>query len=120
MVWATPRKAPIKAYLEFEAQPAANVAYTFNLERQRKKRRPNEKKNVGCIWGYKDHKERAIIRANIGAAMKGAGLERVGFDCSFRNNFKASAKGWSKPERPTLLGPLRSWKYPRDFRSSKV
>jgi len=37
MVWATPRNAPIRAYLEFEDQPADSVVYTFNLEIHRNK-----------------------------------------------------------------------------------
>lgn len=38
MVWATPRRAPIRAYLELEDQPEASVVYTFSLEMQIKKR----------------------------------------------------------------------------------
>lgn len=32
IVWATPRSAPSKAYLELENQPAPKVVYTFRLE----------------------------------------------------------------------------------------
>lgn len=37
MVWATPRKAPNKEYLELELQPAANKPYTPIPTQQRKK-----------------------------------------------------------------------------------
>ena len=45
IVCATPRNAPSRAYLEFEHQPAINVAYTCILETHRKYRIPNEMKN---------------------------------------------------------------------------
>lgn len=32
----------------------------------------------------------------------------------------ASANGWGRPVKDTLFGPLRSWKYPINFRSIKV
>lgn len=43
-----------------------------------------------------------------------------GENLSFINNFTASAKGWSKPDQETLLGPLRDWLSPKIFRSNKV
>jgi len=36
MVWATPRRAPRRAYFEFEHHPAINVVYTFILDTHRK------------------------------------------------------------------------------------
>lgn len=39
---------------------------------------------------------------------------------SLINNFRASAKGWTIPQIPTLLGPLRICIYPRTFRSRSV
>lgn len=38
MVWATARRAPIRAYLEFEAHPEPKIEYTARLERARIKR----------------------------------------------------------------------------------
>lgn len=38
MVWATARRAPIRAYLEFEAQPEPKIVYTIRLETARIKR----------------------------------------------------------------------------------
>jgi len=51
MVWATPRKAPNKAYLEFEHHPDMNVEYTFILDTHRKYRIPNLMNVAGCEWG---------------------------------------------------------------------
>lgn len=36
IVWATPRNAPRRAYLEFELHPARKVVYTFILDTHRK------------------------------------------------------------------------------------
>lgn len=36
------------------------------------------------------------------------------------NNLIASANGCGRPISPGLFGPLRNWKYPRNFRSIKV
>ena len=44
----------------------------------------------------------------------------MGLFISLVNSFSASAKGWGRPAIPTLLGPLRVWKYPRALRSNKV
>ena len=38
MVWAALRSAPNNAYLEFEAQPAIKVEYTFRLDTHKKNR----------------------------------------------------------------------------------
>lgn len=42
IVCATPRKAPNRAYLELEHQPARNVVYTFILDTHRKYSTPND------------------------------------------------------------------------------
>ena len=47
MVWATARKAPSKAYLELDLQPAINVVYTFILDTHKKYRAPNDRKIAG-------------------------------------------------------------------------
>lgn len=36
IVWATPRSAPSRAYLELDLQPARKVVYTFILDTHRK------------------------------------------------------------------------------------
>ncbi len=44
IVWATPRKAPRRAYLELDVHPAVKVTYTFILETHRKNRIPVDAK----------------------------------------------------------------------------
>jgi hypothetical protein len=51
IVWATPRKAPNRAYFEFEHHPARNVVYTFILDTHRKYSAPNVIKIAGLAWG---------------------------------------------------------------------
>jgi hypothetical protein len=110
MVWAIPRRAPSKAYFELEVHPAPRVVYTFNLDRHKNKITPKEKYVgvKGC--GYKDHRIRASIRANLGEARKGKKLACRGLINSFKKSFAASARGCGSPSRPTLLGPFRIWK----------
>jgi len=43
IVWATPRRAPNRAYFEFEHHPARKVEYTFILDTHRKYKMPNDK-----------------------------------------------------------------------------
>lgn len=42
IVCAIPRRAPSRAYLEFEAQPAERVAYTLSLDTARKNKIEND------------------------------------------------------------------------------
>lgn len=50
----------------------------------------------------------------------GVRFEGVGEEDCLLNNFRASAIGWGSPNRDTLFGPLRSWVYPKIFRSRRV
>lgn len=93
MVWAILRRAPNKAYLEFDLQPAIKVVYTFSLEMHKKNITPKEKKCVGYEEGYKYHINKARNKDITGVKRKGRRFEREGFDCSFLSNFRASAKG---------------------------
>ena len=52
--------------------------------------------------------------------MNGRRLAGEGLACSFRKSFRASASGWGRAIKITLLGPLRIWKYPRSLRSRSV
>jgi hypothetical protein len=52
--------------------------------------------------------------------MNGNVLAYMGVLSSLVNSFTASAMGWGIPLRLTLLGPFRSWMYPKIFRSSRV
>lgn len=56
----------------------------------------------------------------VGATINGTLFVGVGLACSLTNNLIASENGCGIPISPTLLGPLRRWKYPKNFRSIKV
>jgi len=47
MVWATARRAPIKAYFELDAQPEPKIEYTARLESARIKRTPRLRSATG-------------------------------------------------------------------------
>ena len=51
MVWATPRRAPNRAYLELEHHPARKVEYTFILDTHKKYKAPNVINIAGLAWG---------------------------------------------------------------------
>ena len=68
----------------------------------------NGKKNELNECGYKDHNKSARVRAPAGTSINDRGLAIDGIACSFVNNFRTSAKGWGRPESPTLLGPFRN------------
>lgn len=87
------RRAPKRAYLELEAQPAISVEYTLNLETQRNRRTLSGRKKVGFEQGYRDHKTRAKNSPSIGAIRKGWLLAKVGLFNSFVNSLRASANG---------------------------
>lgn len=70
--------------------------------------------------GNRDHINRASNNLNMGAAINIEKFERDGCFCSLVRSFKASANGCGTPIILTLFGPLRSWIYPKIFRSSKV
>ena len=110
IVWAALRRAPRRAYFEFEAHPAIKVVYTLKLERHKKSKIPNSINTEGLEWGYSAHSIRARNSPSIGATKKGAILAKEGEVNSFVKSFKASARGCGSPASPTLLGPLRNWK----------
>ena len=63
---------------------------------------------MGEERGYRSQKKSARVRAIIGAKRNGRRFATDGVECSLRNNFSASASGWGRPARATLLGPFRS------------
>ena len=67
MVWDTARKAPIRAYLELEAQPDARIEYTDKLDTARIKISPKLMSTTGYGMGIGAHMIRAVIRESIGA-----------------------------------------------------
>ena len=108
MVWATLRKDPSRAYLEFENHPAPSVVYTFILDKHRNRSAPKDRKRGGSGMGYTSHSVSARLRLRIGAIIKGRRFAGAGEACSFKNSFRASARGWGRPIRITLFGPFRS------------
>lgn len=120
IVCATLRSAPRRAYFLFDVHPAASTVYTFSLEIHRNIRIPYGRKYDADDIGNSDHRIMARRSLIIGAIRNGDILASFGLDCSFRNSFSASARGCGRPIIPTLFGPLRVWKYPSIFRSSRV
>ena len=47
MVWATARRAPTRAYFEFDAQPEPKIEYTARLERARINKIPRLRSATG-------------------------------------------------------------------------
>ena len=70
--------------------------------------------------GIIDQPTRLKKKVKIGAKIKLNVLEFVGITDSFKSNLRPSAKGWSKPKKPTLFGPNLCWIAPITLRSAKV
>ena len=47
-------------------------------------------------------------------------FEKIGKKNSLVSNFIPSKKGWKRPKKKTLLGPIRFWERPKIFRSNSV
>ena len=93
MVCATPRIAPTKAYLLFEAQPANNRGYSPNLKRT-KKIKPEYSIFKGLLrLGAKLQTSKIKKMAVMGAAKYSQRLPEVGLKLSFTKSLTASAKG---------------------------
>lgn len=120
MVWATARRAPIRAYFELEAHPEPKIEYTARLEMARIKSIPRLRSVTGCGIGMGAHSIRARVRARVGAARNRNGDEVDGRMGSLINSFTPSAIGCKRPYGPTTFGPFRSCIYPRTFRSTRV
>jgi hypothetical protein len=93
MVWAIPRRAPSKAYLELEHHPAIKVVYTFILDTHRKYRMPYIKYSEGLECGNRVHSINARMSPRTGANIYGDILAGVGLVCSLVNSLIASANG---------------------------
>ena len=120
IVCATARRAPIRAYLEFEAQPEPRIEYTVRLESARTNITPRfiSDKEMGMGIGVQIiiARDRAIIganRNNVWDEVDG----RIG---SLVKSLTPSAIGWRSPIGPTILGPFRCCMYPSTFRSIRV
>ena len=71
-------------------------------------------------WGFRGttaHAARAGIKSNMGANKNKNLSDLAGMIISLSNNFKVSAMVWSKPNGPTLFGPILECMYPITLRS---
>lgn len=97
IVWATARRAPIRAYFELEAQPDQRIAYTARLDMASMNSTPRFMLIRGCGMGSGVHIVRASDRARIGAIMNMVTDDVSGRVGSLVNSFTASAIGCSRP-----------------------
>ena len=97
MVWATARRAPIRAYSEFDAHPDPRIEYTARLDRARMNRIPRFRSARGYGRGKGVHSMRARVSASVGARRKRVGDEVEGQMGSLMNNLTPSAIGWKRP-----------------------
>lgn len=71
MVWATPRKAPNKEYLEFELQPAAKSLYTPNPTQHKKNKTLMSNESKLKFEGIEAHTLNESANLKEGATKKG-------------------------------------------------
>lgn len=103
-----------------DAHPEPKIVYTTRLERAKIRRMLKFKSEYGNGRGRGVHKSMARIRAIVGARINRSCEDVEGRMGSLINNLIPSAIGWSRPNGPTILGPLRCCIYPRIFRSIRV
>lgn len=97
IVWATARRAPIKAYFEFDAQPDHRIEYTMKLDMEIKNSNPRFKSASECGSGRGSQIDNASRRASIGAMVNNMYEELVGWIGSLINSFSPSAIGCKMP-----------------------
>lgn len=108
IVCATARKAPRRAYLEFDLHPEINTTQTFIEDTHKKYNEPNVINIVVDAWGQIPHNINVKNNPMSGAIQNILIFDNDGVDRSFINNFIASAKGCGIPVILTLFGPFRS------------
>lgn len=81
---------------------------------------PKFKFTSGCGIGSGIHMDRASSRDSVGAIINKEADVLMGRSGSLIKSFIASANGCRIPYGPTILGPLRSCIYPKNFRSTSV
>ena len=118
MVWATPRKPPIRAKLLLLAQPANSKGYNPKPSTSKSKINLNS-------WALPRHGRNLqpislSHSAKAGASRKTLLLVFSGCVSSLRNSLTASEIGCNSPPTLTLLGPFRACLKPRIFRSRRV
>ena len=97
MVCATARRAPIRAYFEFEAHPDQRIEQTARLDMSSMNRTPKFMLISGYGMGSGIHMVRARVRARIGAMINMDVDDVSGCSGSLMNSLRASAMGCSKP-----------------------
>lgn len=97
IVWATARRAPIRAYFELEAQPEPKIEYTARLERARINSTVRFRSATGWGRGRGIHNRRARVRASKGANINRMGEEVEGRTGSLIKSLTPSAIGWRSP-----------------------
>ena len=93
IVWATARRAPIRAYFEFDAQPDHRIEYTDKLETANINSTPRFILISGYGIGRGIHMVKARVKAKMGAIMNIETDEVKGRSGSLINSFTASAIG---------------------------
>lgn len=97
MVCATARRAPIRAYFEFEAHPDQRIEWTARLDMASMNRIPRFMLISGYGMGRGIHMVKARVRARIGAMMNMDVDDVSGCSGSLINSLRASAIGCSRP-----------------------
>lgn len=97
IVWATARRAPIRAYFEFEAHPDQRIEYTARLDIASMNSTPRFILTRGYGIGRGIHMVRASVRARIGAIMNIVADDVSGRRGSLVKSFTASATGCRRP-----------------------
>lgn len=97
MVCATARRAPIRAYLEFEAHPDHRMEYTARLDMASMNKTPRFRLISGYGMGRGVHIVRARVRARTGAMINIEIDDVRGRRGSLVNSLTASAIGWRSP-----------------------
>lgn len=97
IVCATARRAPIRAYFEFEAHPDHMIVYTARLDRARINSMLRFILFSGCGIGSGVHIVRARVRARVGAIINSIGDDVNGCSGSLVKSLTASAIGCSRP-----------------------
>lgn len=108
MVCATARRAPIRAYFEFEAHPDHRMEYTARLDMARRNKKPRLRSVREKGRGRGIQMVRARSRARVGVRRNRRGDEVEGRMGSLMKSFTPSARGWRSPNGPTMFGPFRA------------
>ena len=93
IVWATARRAPIRAYFEFEAHPDHRIEYTARLDMANINRTPRFMLMSGWGIGRGTHMIRASVSARMGAMINIDTEDVSGRSGSLVKSFRASAMG---------------------------